>query len=153
MQIVNFDAITSNLETPHPSWNRSSNPYDSEPDTPQAGSRVPLHLQQRVLDNLEALKAPTFGVGPEVMKYNNKISYSPRTSQFNMALQRMREGGALQKLREQRDADLAKKEESHNRPNVLSASSNPDEKGLSSPPRVTLRDERDAPLSALARSA
>jgi hypothetical protein len=87
------------------------------------------------------------------MKYNYKPSYNPRTPLFNVALQRMRQGGALQKLREQRDADNAKKEEAMKRLRALSGT-DPAAKGPSSP-RVNLGG-RQAPLrrtSGLARSA
>jgi hypothetical protein len=151
--MVNFESLTISLETPSPSWNLSSNPYDCGPETPQRCSRVGPELNKRVLDSLETLEAPCLGAGPEVMKYNYKPSYNPRTPLFNVALQRMRQGGALQKLREQRDADNAKKEEAMKRLRALSGT-DPAAKGPSSP-RVNLGG-RQAPLrrtSGLARSA
>jgi hypothetical protein len=104
-----------------------------------------------MLENLDTLSAPLFEGAPHKCKFRS--SYNPRTPMFNIALQRMREGDALKRLREERDADDARNEEAMKRLRALSAASNPAEKG---PAALQVTLGRQAPerrMSGLARSA
>jgi hypothetical protein len=52
-----------------------------------------------------------FASDSPAINYNLSSFYNPQTALFSKSLLQMRQGGALQKLRDQRDAALAKERE------------------------------------------
>jgi hypothetical protein len=147
------------LQTPAPLWNLNANPFNDEPRTPRASSRVALEITKRVSDNIDTLSAPSFSE-PQQKRYKLNSSYnsqSPLSSPlFNAALQRMRQGDALRKLKEQRyaDADNRKGEEAMKHLRAVTTAASPAEK--SSPTSTQVKLGRQLPerrRSEPARSA
>ena len=97
------------LNTPTQSY--SSNINNSPPSAPRRKARVALETTTLVLDNLKNLSAPPLDPVLPVINYNFSSFYNPQNPLFNKSLLQMRQGGALQKLRNQRDAALAKERE------------------------------------------
>jgi hypothetical protein len=84
-----------------PAANRSiQNPFNFMPETPSVESRVNHEATQSVLDNLDALYAPSI----KSAEYGGmKIQMKSENHTFNVALQRMRQGDALRRLRKQQE--------------------------------------------------
>jgi hypothetical protein len=71
-----------------------------------------LDITTRVLDNLESLSAPPLASNSSAINYHFSSFHNPQNPLFKKSLLHMRQGGdALQKLRDQRDAALAKERE------------------------------------------
>jgi hypothetical protein len=126
-----------------PTQQCSSN--NSPPSAPRRKSRVALEITTRVLDNLESLGVFPFASDSPATNYNFSSFYNPQTALFNTSLLQMRQGGALQKLRDQRDAALAKEREQEATQEMatarlfaLSVQDSKSEKGAPSSPTVKL---------------
>jgi hypothetical protein len=94
-----------------PTQTCSSNNSNSPPSAPRRTSRVTLENTTLVLDNLESLSVVPFASDSPAINYNLSSFYNPQTALFNKSFLQMRQGGALQKLQDQRDAALAKERE------------------------------------------
>lgn len=89
-----------------------TNPFESMPATPLMGSRVNNETSRRVMDNLEILCVPS--VMSSADGRTSKIqmrSANPRM--MNAALQRMRQGDALERLRKLQEEPHATKSPSN----------------------------------------
>ena len=161
--MIHIESVnTPCLQTPKSSpW--IDGPHALSPPTAPRG-RVRAHpggLDCRLMDNLEKLSAPSlpFGSSPTrpVMSFRPAPSFSnkPRSQvMFNDALQRMRQGTALQRLKEQRDetAGQAREHSTTNRMREVGLSEV--EKPLTGSPRVFLsRQQPTRSNSGIARSA
>jgi hypothetical protein len=132
------------FETPVWGYERqhhSLNPFDSMPQTPprRGEQRISSILSKRVLANLDSLSAPNFveGQGPP----RKRLSFTPSASSaplFQAALQRMQKGGALERLKQERDyANLRTSEvlaEAEERIQALSASQHQSTTTMEKPP-------------------
>ena len=108
-QNVNYSS--SAFETPTWGYHKSIliNPYDSMPQTPQKATRVlSQDVTKRVLADLNSLSVPTMLNHNEKIKpitfrtHNNSTTSS--SPLFHNALKRMRDGKALKRLKDERDA-------------------------------------------------
>jgi hypothetical protein len=96
------------------------NPFDSMPQTPRVTKRVVT----TTAGNLQYLSAPLFPESPtKRMKHSFTFKTTDTNPLFHAALQRMKEGGALEKLKQQRDDQRAKADELTKRMEALSSGS------------------------------
>jgi hypothetical protein len=119
------------------------NPFLCEPLTPQ-NVRVMKVLPRQLVGNGLDLGPPSLLATPR-----NIITLSPgagRSSEFKEALKRMRNGSALQRLKQQHDLDGTRKEEA-------TSTCEPHEKGVSTPIVQLGRQTPERRVSGLARSA
>jgi hypothetical protein len=98
-------------ETPVVKKTLKSNPFEFLPVAPKHNSRVDKEKRQRIMDNLEILCAPSFTSteyesSTECERRTYQID-SPRTLKFNFALERMRQGDALRRLRKLQEEEQA----------------------------------------------
>ena len=128
-----------------PTQSYGSNYNNFPPSAPRRKSRLALKITTLVLDNLESLSAPPLDSASPVINYNFTSFDNPQTALFNKSLLQMRQGDALQKLRNQRDAGLAKEREQEEtqekataRLFALSVQDSKSEKGAASSPKVKL---------------
>lgn len=133
------------FETPPPPAT-FSNPFDYEPCTPR-NSRVVTDLSRRILGNIDNLRAPCLSV-PAVLRKEIPTKSSPK---FDAALNRMRSGTTLERLKQQRDMETARQEEAMNRLRVISVQ--PSDKGISNPTVNLGRQAPERRSSGMARSA
>ena len=131
---------------PQQGWPR--NPFDMEPETPRC-VRETSNMTRRVLGNLDKLYAPLF-TGP--MPSNSSLSLPRHSTHFNDALERMRDGSALQRLKQQRDIDSVRQEEAMRHLQELSTNIEP-EKHVASSNVILGRQSPEQRRSGPARSA
>jgi hypothetical protein len=97
--------MSVSVGSPPCSWNLTK--FDvSPPPPPRGGRRFTAEIASIILDNLDSLGAPSLDKETSLPTiYDFSLSYYPQSNPlFDKALQRMRQGGALEKLRAQRDA-------------------------------------------------
>jgi hypothetical protein len=111
-------------ETPVVKRTLKSNPFEFLPVAPKPNSRVDRKKRQRIMDNLQILCAPSF-TSTEREKRIYRID-STRTPKLDFALERMRQGDALRRLRKLREEEQtcsgespAQKSESSGRTSIL----------------------------------
>jgi hypothetical protein len=90
-----------------PTQSRSSNYNNFLPSAPRRKSRVALEITALVLENLDSLSAPPLNLDSPAATNYTFSSFHPQSPLFSKSLLQMRQGDALQKLRDQRDAALA----------------------------------------------
>lgn len=140
------DRITMvSIQSPIPFENQ--NPFDYEPQPPRMHSRVGLDITRRVMNNLDTLSTPTFDQWSNRPGSHLKTHYDSQSPLFHMALQRMRNGSGLQRLKEQRDAENARGDA------ALERLTSPEDKGLPVSHVNLGRQAADRRRSSLARSA
>jgi hypothetical protein len=119
-----------------PTQSCSSNYNNSPPSAPRRKCRVALDITTLVLDNLDSLSTPS--LAPDSPATNHTFSsFYPQSPLFNRSLLQMRQGGALQKLRDQRDAALAKEREQEKA----------QKKATTRLFALSVKSEKDAPLN------
>jgi hypothetical protein len=144
-----FDLRMTNFETPTQAYQR--NEFDVAPQTPH---NIRTTNNRRVLGNIHNLYAPSLLGSMPAREIPSPGSVSKtRSPRFSAALKRMRDGSALQRLKQQRDLDNAKHEEAMERLRALSTNSEPTDKGLSNPSVNFGRQLPEKRRSGLARSA
>jgi hypothetical protein len=144
--MLDLESLNNNMCQNTPTQSCSSNYNYSPPSAPRRKYRVSLDITTRVLDNLESLSAPPLASDSPATDYNFSSFYNPQNPLFKKSLLQMCQGGdALQKLRDQRDAALAKEREQEEaqekataRLRALSVQDSKSEKCSPSSPKVKL---------------
>jgi len=107
-----------------------------------------------VLGNLENLSAPTLSDSSACSCCSAIKPLSPtQKDKFSAAMERMRDGSSLQRLKRERDIENVRQEEAMNRLQSLTTSAEPNDKGVSNPHVNLGRQAPERRMSGLARSA
>jgi hypothetical protein len=106
--MLDLESLNNNMSQNTPTQSCSAN--RSPPSAPGRKRRAVMEITTLVLDNLESLSAPPLDSDSPATNSNFSF-YNPQNPLLNKYLLHMCQGGALQKLRDQRDAALAKERE------------------------------------------